>query len=252
MQSTGLIKDLDVSRSTVQDVTENHPVLSAQPKWDHTLAVPAMTACELLQQSPIIVTDTSVNAIIALWFGHSCLLENMVTIPSRTATTRFSPLIRALRAELGFLQDGPGLASVNGKYQAAGDAGLIPLGLEMNERLGRPNPVDIEEIFDVCSLEAGRAVDFSKGLLSLAKRPVAYDSVLIGLAVAFLDFETAVAERNKLLSPASQDLLRRIVAQKRAAFQEYVGAVKESEDERLKVIRHYIIARGQIVDALAP
>jgi hypothetical protein len=242
------------SNPFVQDITTHHPVYLQQPLLHNDASISHSIVYDRnrpFEVSPINIDDASLEAVLLIWFAHPCLLENLINTPYRTATPFASHILRVLRAELGFLEEGYGVEGKDEQHRLQEGHSLVSLGLEMNQRLGRPPPTNLEDVYGADVTRTNPAATFSKALLSFALRPVQNKTLLVGLAFAFLDLEAAVSEHYDLLSLVSRQALKRIVSRKCAALQCCLEVLGENRQERREVLRYYVFGKKRIANVIS-
>ncbi|KAI2678232.1 hypothetical protein DTO013E5_9704 [Penicillium roqueforti] len=174
---------------------------------------------------------TILPKLLPFWFTHQCVLEGLVTVPSRTANQTISAVIRVLKAYNGFTSVDAGVAGMDEARRIA-KVGLIEIGLHMVKHAGLPQPISLQQVLDLWPCE------FSVALLHLSMRPIKNRSLLLGLASAFSALHGAVL-RSKLLPLMDQEYLRSIIWTERLAFKLC------AEDEKLTEQRYDEYQRGQ-------
>ena len=167
--------------------------------------------------------------LLPLWFTHQCVLEGLVTVPSRTANQTISATIRVLRAYNGFVSVDAGVAGMDEARRTA-TVGLIEMGLHMVEQAGLPQPTSLKEVLELWPCE------FSVALLHLSMRPNKNRALLLGLASAFSALHGAVL-RSRLLPPMDREVLRSIIWTERQAFKLCAEGEKLTEQSWLEYQR---------------
>jgi hypothetical protein len=237
------------SQPPVQDIATQHPVYLPQPVLHVNVSGLDWAADQWTQPldlKPVNINHFLLEALLAIWFTHPCLLENVINTPYRTATPVAAHILKILRAESGFLEEAGGVHGKDEQHRTEEGHSLVSLGLEMNERAGRPTLTDITGVLDYGIPAASSATRFSKTLLSLALRPVQCESLLIGLSLAFLELEIAVAEHDSLLSLEGRQGLQHIIVRKRAAFEDCLTTLELHKSKVEEIRQHFLFGRKQI------
>jgi hypothetical protein len=240
-------------QSIEQNITTQHPVFLPQPKLQGVALEADLATCDLarlLHPGIINITKASIDTIIVLWFAHPCLLENVISTPYRTATPLASHVLRILRAESGFLEEGLGVDGKDEQHRLHEGHSLVSLGLEMNQRLGRSLPATLNDVLHISTPDTCRAISFSKDMLAFALRPIQNETLLLGLALAFLDLETAVAQHDSLLSMESRQALQYIVSRKRTAFQNCFITLEKNQNKYRDALHYCLIGRAHIANLI--
>ncbi|KAJ9639550.1 hypothetical protein H2199_006585 [Coniosporium tulheliwenetii] len=189
----------------MDDIREDYPVLKqVQPSDVFSEPVPPETlaATNLFPSTPM-----NINTFIPLWFAHPCLLENFVSVPAKVANSTGSAVVRVLRAQSGFENEGPGVAGMD-EVRRPHTVGLVELGLEMMQRAGLSAPRSLKEALE------GRDDRFAVEMLHASMKPIQNANFLIGLAWAFVQLHEALTA-SSLLSEASQEVLKQIARRER-------------------------------------
>ena len=174
----------------------------------------------------------------------------MVITSSRTTTSLASHVVRVLRTESGYLQERLGVVGMDKQQRSRNTSDLVSLGLEMVQRLGSLQPTRLQYVLMEDVSGSSRAIILSQTLLALAMRPVENETLLIGLALAFLDFESAAATRRGLLSTTGQEALQQIVNRKHEVFKDCLIVLRGNENKIQACFQHYVTGRTSIEEAL--
>ncbi|KAJ9625680.1 hypothetical protein H2203_004441 [Taxawa tesnikishii (nom. ined.)] len=172
-----------------QDVRVDYPVL--RQIWPQGLSVTAPSSSTLADSKLFSGRPTNLDKLIPLWFAHPCLLENFVTVPAKVANALGSAVVRVLRAQSGFEVEGPGVAGMD-EVARPHVVGLVELGLEMMRSLSLPEPSSLLEALH------GRDEGFATQMLHFSMKPMQNQSLLIGLAWAFMQLHEAMAASDLL------------------------------------------------------
>jgi hypothetical protein len=133
-----------------------------------------------------------VARLVPLWFASATLLENLPTIPSRVADQFGSAIVRVLRAQVGFNDEGPGVSGMD-EVRRTDDgeaAGIIELGLQICFRAGLPTPGNLS---DAIRLGDERGRQAARWMVALSQRWLASRDLLIGMSWAFMELHEALA-----------------------------------------------------------
>ncbi|EON64430.1 hypothetical protein W97_03661 [Coniosporium apollinis CBS 100218] len=220
----------------MNDIREDYPVLkqvqssevSSEPVPQETL-----TATDLFSPNP-----TNINRFIPLWFAHPCLLENFVSIPAKVANSTGSAVVRVLRAQSGFENEGPGVAGMD-EVRRPHTVGLVELGLEMMQRAGLSAPRSLKEAL------AGRDDSFAIEMLHASMKPIQSANFLIGMAWAFVQLHEALTA-SSLLSETSQEVLRQIARRERDGLRACLEVIEQDTRQYTDFSRGYSLGRAEI------
>ncbi|MCJ1411929.1 hypothetical protein MMC19_006021 [Ptychographa xylographoides] len=216
------------------DIRSDYPVFEPSPAIGTPVrAVPATTTPYELDFSRI-----NIPKLIPLWFTHPCLLESFISIPAKTTNPLSCAIIRLLRAQYGFGTEGPGVAGMD-EVRRAKSTGLVDLGLEVLSRAGLPRVGSLREVLDTWPS------DFSLTMLALSMRPDENTDLLLGLAMAFLGLQEAMA-RSPLLSGDSQEVLAQIVRRERDSLDSCLGQLEDDETRCADCSKGYALGKMEI------
>lgn len=235
------------------DVAVTHPVFPPQPRriCRHS---PIFTPHSPLQQA----TEFSFDALIKLWFVHSCLLENAVAIPYQTVTKLSSLTLQLLRADMGYYMSRSGVAGIDEQQCPDRRLDIISIGLSMARKHSIQEPTCLGDVIDELKrsandVDAGPdnsahadATSFAYALLSWSMRPKQNQVFLLGLARAFLDLEAWVAKSDGLLSKSERSFLQRIVDKKSNVFEECLEELGGDEVRLCEYVDGYEYGRAEI------
>ncbi|KAJ5655086.1 hypothetical protein N7490_002089 [Penicillium lividum] len=241
-----------------QDLASHHPVFPIIPtSWLPEDGKPFLSPrvdVSLGPKTSIQMAEApSISSLLVLWFTHTGLLENTVNIPFKTATLLGTALVRILRTEYGFAPETSGVAGIDEQLQSSGPS-LIDIGLEMarSNTFGLANYTEPQSLKDVLS-RAGdnEATTFSYNILSVAQRPSKHQGLLIGLACAFMELETWVADAEAIvLSLETREALRGIIKRKNNGFLQCLEELKSDLVELGEFYRGYELGRAHIIQVL--
>jgi hypothetical protein len=242
--------------SSLQDPTCHHPVLAAR-RLDKT------TTSDYVAEFPEFCFDAGfptekqpLNApcqsqlpdVVALWFAHIGLLENMINVPSRTATSLYSNILLVLRAQAGFAIEThipAGMAEMTRRSSRS----LVEIGLEIVSSTQWTDDVNLSCLKDVLLLtrNQGQSEDSAKlayNMLQWANHPDENLGLLVGLALAFLGLKEAVAQSHELLGEEGQAVLKMIVERERKGLLKCMQDIKGMDGAHYRDLeRGYCIGR---------
>jgi hypothetical protein len=205
-------------------------------QFDHLTQHPVFIACDSLQdflstssaQTSYALQSTksaqlldyflcqdNVKQLLPLWFASSSLLENFPNVPTHVSNKAGSAVVRILRAQYGFLEDGDGVAGLDECTRTNnGQAiGLIELGVEICRNTGLEKP---RTIAAVLSWPPDHLKQFAIWMISISARPLEFGDVLFGLTLAFIELHELVHHRSSnCLSKKSMLLLQNIIKSER-------------------------------------
>jgi hypothetical protein len=118
-------------------------------------------------------------------------------------------------------------------------AGLVELGLKMMKRCGLQEPASLKEVLETWPSE------FGFKMLELSMRPMANFGVLLGLAWAFVGLHDVMTS-SRLLSVASQAVLRQIVRRERECLEICFTELKDDKIRCADFHRGYDLGRAEI------
>lgn len=196
-------------------------------------------------------SKTQLPDIVALWFAHIGLLENIINVPARTATSLYSGILLALRAQAGFAAEAhvpAGMAEV--RRQPA--CSLVDIGLEIISRAQWTrdgNPSCLKDVFVLARKQgqSAESIKLSDNMLRWANRPNENFGILVGLALAFLGLKEAIAGSHELLSEESQAALKAIIKREQKGLFSCMQEIKSTGDGRYKDIeKGYCLGRSAL------
>lgn len=204
---------------------------------------------ERLGKRPFNLQTCLPSSIIALWFSHIALLENLVASPYRASQPIASHIIRVLRADNGFLNRIRGVTGTNYQTRPFSDQSLVSMGLQISKNLGEPQPTCLGDV--LAATEPGiPAAIVAKGLLEATKLRIENELLLIGLAMAFLDLEVAVANNQTLLGSHARQTLHQIITIKTAGFADCLRTLESTPIRYEECVKQYFMGRGYVNFAL--
>ncbi|KAF4224431.1 hypothetical protein CNMCM6457_009457 [Aspergillus fumigatiaffinis] len=195
--------------------------------------------------------------IIALWFAHISLLENTINTPSQTVCPLHSRILRLLRAQAGFGLESEIVAGMD-ELRRDSCTSLVDIGLELTQKLGQ-GPIAVQPLLslqDVFMLVAqhGQGEESAKlanDMLRWSARPKANLGLLLGLAMAFLEFKHAIRRSPDFLSRESGLLLEAIVAREKTSLEDCARELQNTDDTRYKdLLRGYHLAMSTLPNCI--
>ncbi|KAJ5909275.1 hypothetical protein N7495_001957 [Penicillium taxi] len=177
--------------------------------------------------------------IIALWFAHISLLENTTSIPSRTVCPLYSCILRLLRAQAGFDIESDIVAGMD-ELRRESCTSLVDIGLELVQKLGHPTigakPSCLHDVL-LLAAKHGQSEDSARlanNMLRWSARPTGNLGLLLGIALAFLEFKYAILRAPDLLDRENCFLLEAIVTREKTSLEECAGDLQNTGDTRYK------------------
>lgn len=221
---------------TTSDVIATHPVLNDVPSLGaHLTGISSQDITSVLYPQRRLIGSlqhVDMQSFLPLWFASSSLLENYPNVPVHVSSKVGCAIVRILRAQYGFLEDGDGVAGLDECIRTNdGEAiGLIELGVEMSNRVGLGSP---KSLSDVAIAESGPIQNFVLWILNISMRHLEFGDVLFGLTWAFWELREGVGqEEHDLLSRKSKLLLRTIAQQERRNLEIYLDEIRHDYERR--------------------
>ncbi|KAK2612470.1 hypothetical protein QQS21_001574 [Conoideocrella luteorostrata] len=172
--------------------------------------------------------------VITLWFAHISLLENTINVPSRTTYPLHASILRLLRAQAGFGMETNMVAGMD-ELRRHSHTSLVDIGLELVRKINHTTsakPVSVQEVF-LLAASQGQCDDSARlanDMLRWSVRPVANLGLLLGLAMAFLEFKYAIGRAPELLNQESHLALKAIVAREKTCLDECAQELRRTDD----------------------
>ncbi|KAE9983033.1 hypothetical protein BLS_005050 [Venturia inaequalis] len=185
-----------------------------------------------LKKSPVLAK------LLPLWLTHTCLLEGFISIPSRASTVTGCAITRILRAQAGFLPEGPIVDGMDEVSQPNSSFGLVEIGIEIADKHMHFSPATLSEVLTKYPSTA------AEDMLALSNRPVENVGVLMGMAWAFAEMHEIVGNMD-LFSVRAKGALESIAQREKAGLQVCIEQNKEKSD---MVSAGYAAAKGWIED----
>jgi hypothetical protein len=159
--------------------------------------------------------------LLLLWLTSPTLLEALPTVPVRAADNFGSAIVRVLRAQTGFSDEGPGVAGMDEVHRTDdGQAiGLVELGLHMCRKECLQTPPSLKE---AVALGNPDTVLFSQWMIWMGMRWLSHRDLLVGMAWAFMEMHAALGVYQGdfvLLDKDSRRVLQDIAARERKGLE---------------------------------
>ena len=223
-----------------QDVREDYPVFVSVLNCELATqsAYMSLSPFQHLQPSIKTLTTPDLSRLFPLWFTSPCVLESFVCIPAKTTTLTASSIVRLLRAQYGFYEEGPGVDGVD-EANRTDSIGLVELGLEMVNHSGALQPASLKDILDKWPSE------FALKMLHLSMRPMENFGLLLGLAWAFVGLHHIMAS-SMLLSASSRHVCTQIVRRERECLNVCFEEMKDDKVKSASFHRGYGLGTAEI------
>jgi len=206
-------------------------------------------------------TAVDITRLIPLWFASPALLESFVNVPAKVSNRLGSAVVRLLRAQTGFAEEGDGVAGMDEvvRGEKGQVVGLVELGLEMLSRHRNENgrsshlPQSLKEVLHDADSENGakEEVAFAKMMLHASMRPIRYRNVLLGMTAAFVELHEFIASSDlpmgRVLSEEGRAVIAAIAKRERASLAICVEEVGRQDDEDGEQRREREFGKGRSV-----
>ena len=189
--------------------------------------------------------------VIALWFVNIGLLENTINTPSRTAFPLYASILRLLRAQAGFALETHNVAGMD-EMKRLSCPSLVDIGLELVASTGWPVNAKLSSLHDVLLLTSSQGQDESsaeltRNMLRWRARPNANLGLLLGLALAFLKLQAAVASAPNLLTDESRLILEAIITRESQSLGECVAELKRTDAKHYaQMVRGFQVGKSAL------
>ena len=223
-----------------QDIREDYPVIipvSVDELVTQSMNV-SLSPFQHLHPSIKSLATPDLSRMFPLWFTSPCLLESFVCIPAKTTSLTVSSIVRLLRAQYGFYEEGPGVDGMD-EARRTDSAGLLELGLEMLHNSGVPQPHSLREVLEKWPS------DFALKMLHLSMRPMANSGLLLGLAWAFVGLHHIMAS-SMLLSASGRDVCAQIVRRERECLNVCFEELKNNKGQHADFHHGYGLGTAEI------
>ncbi|PVI05658.1 hypothetical protein DM02DRAFT_583712 [Periconia macrospinosa] len=183
--------------------------------------------------------ELNLSRFLPLWFASRALLESLPSVPVRAADPFGSAIVRILRAQTGFSNEGPGVAGMD-EVRRTWDGkavGIIELGLEMYARAaGLTLPLSLEHVMDAGHPDSA---SFAIDMLGISMHWLEYRDLLVGMTCAVMEMHFWVVESDegRLLGQEGKGILRGIAERERKGI---LRGIAERERKGLEVCRREI------------
>ncbi|KJZ75429.1 hypothetical protein HIM_05125 [Hirsutella minnesotensis 3608] len=240
----------------LQDPAYHHPFLpvgnnpNTPPMTEKMFQEVDYRCIEALAERPALkmASPAQLPDIIALWFTHISLLENTITIPSRTTDRIYMSILRLLRAQSGFgIEDD----IVAGMDEARRDdcTSLVDIGMELTKKLSKTavsaKPQTLRHVFLLVASHGQGEDSFElvNDMLQWRARPTENLGFLLGAALASVDFKRAVWKSPDLLSQRSRLALETIIERETVSLVECARQLQSRDDALYRdLLRgHYVV-----------
>ncbi|KAK0512791.1 hypothetical protein JMJ35_004808 [Cladonia borealis] len=247
----------------LQDPVRHHPVVMSRgaakvetESLTAGLQDPGSDSELRVEQEPLTPpSNDQLSDVIALWFAHIGLLENTINTPSQTASPLYASILRLLRAQAGFAIENHIVAGMD-EMNRLSCPSLVDIGLELMSRADwapSTKPTCLQDVFSLTDSkgQGAESAGLAHDMLRWGARPSANLGLLLGLALAFLEFKDAVAKAPGLLGQESQMSLGAIVARERQSLEECAQELQSEDGAQYKqLIRGYQLGRSGLEKCL--
>jgi hypothetical protein len=249
--------------SSLQDPASHHPIPTTR-SVDRTTIVASVAEMPNFyfeagfpkQEQPLNTPCKSqLPDVVALWFAHIGLLENMINVPSRTATSLYSNILLVLRTQAGFSIETQIPASIS-EMTCRSSRSLVEIGLEILSRAQWTDGVNLSCLKDVLLLtkshgQREESAKLAYNMLQWANHPDENLGLLLGLALAFLGLQEAVATSDEFLGEEGQAELKIIVERERKSLLKCMHEIKSRDVSQYRDFeKGYYIGRAALEDCL--
>ncbi|KAK6339763.1 hypothetical protein TWF718_009157 [Orbilia javanica] len=220
-----------------RDICSHHPVFETVSITDH---LEGISDIEYFPMSLTIdnAAEPDHTRLLPLWFTHPCLLEHLVCTPAKTTTITSCAALRFLRVQSGFDREDIVVAGMDEFRRSTVD--LVELGLEMMRTSGFSEPECLRDVLKTWNSE------FALLMLHLCKRPLEYESLLMGMAMAFVDLHDMMAKSSALLTVASRRSLADIAMRERENLDICFQELRDDKARLADFCRGYSRGRAEI------
>lgn len=193
-----------------------------------------------------------ISRLVPLWFSSPCLLESFVNVPAKVSNRLGSAVVRLLRAQTGFAEEGDGVAGMDEVVRGENGqvVGLVELGVEMLQSGGeglRGLQTLKAVLADARTRGVQEEVEFAEMMMHASMRPMQYGDVLLGMTAAFVELHEHVASTDMhVLGQASRATLAAIAQRERTSLDICVEKIVKDTDRRRDYATGERIARKRI------
>jgi hypothetical protein len=229
------------------DILTHYPVL-ATPEPAISFSSLDVSELDIDTAPPFHLSKLDLKNFLPLWFTSPTLFEALPAVPVRAADTFGSALVRVLRAQTGFSDEGPGVAGMDEVHRTDdGQAiGIIELGLEMCRTVGIKEPSSFREAVMLGNAES---VAFSEWMVWMGMRWLEHRDLLVGMAWAFMEVHEVLVEAGQhgvLLDGKSRQLLKEIAARERKGMEVCKKEIHQDAQRKTDFRKGVAIARKAI------
>lgn len=203
------------------------------------------SAIDVDHPSPIGLQYLNKINFLPIFFTSPTLLESLPSVPVRAADAFGSALVRVLRAQTGFDNEGQGVAGMD-EVRRTDDGqtfGLVELGLEMCRRANLEVPKTLKEAVSFGSQEVRCLCEW---MVSMGMKWVAEKDVLIGMSWAFVEVHEMIAQmdgQGALLSQRSREILRAIAVREKKGLHVCREEIEKDKQRALQFYKGVAIGR---------
>ena len=211
------------SQTSNLDITTHYPVLTTrEPATLHQPTSNISSQDDEIAR-PLDLVKLDLSNFLPLWFSAQSLLEALPSVPVRAADPFGSAIVRVLRAQTGFSNEGPGVAGMDEVHRTDdGQAiGIVELGLQVCRSADLGEPLNLTEALALGSTETAAPDSFSRWMLWASIRWLAHRDLLIGMSWAFMEAHAMIAQHEcgALLNEQSRCILGEIATRERKGLQ---------------------------------
>lgn len=233
-------------------ILRDYPSFTQSPSeiiktWSSIIDIPASD----FQRPDYILNNTNelnLPRFLPLWFASRALLESLPSVPVRAADPFGSAIVRILRAQTGFSEEGPGVAGMDEVQRTCdGEAvGIVELGLEMCSRAGLHVPQSLQEVIDTGHCDSNL---FALCMVSISMHWLAYRNLLVGMAWAVMEMHFWIAESDdgRLLSDSGKNTLRSIALRERGGLEVCIEEMERDEERK----KQFVTGKSVMQEAIA-
>jgi hypothetical protein len=239
---TGQASDPPVETKTQDlDILTHYPVLGTP---EPTTAF-ASSDVDIDNTPTFDMSKLDLENFLPLWLTSPTLLEALPAVPVRAADIFGSAIVRVLRAQTGFSDEGPGVAGMDEVHRTDdGHAiGIIELGLEMCRTAGMKQPASYKEAVKLGNAES---VAFSEWMIWMGMRWLMHRDVLVGMAWAFMEVHELLAQHGSYLDAQSRQILKEIAARERKGLEVCRQEIDEDGQRKADFSKGVTIARKAV------
>ncbi|KAL3425177.1 hypothetical protein PVAG01_04458 [Phlyctema vagabunda] len=191
------------------DILTKYPVFqeayTSTTQWNIEHMVPRLITFDTLEPLPI-NSEPIPELFIPLWMSHTCLLQNFVSVPSRTTNPSTCAIVKILRAQAGFGVEQScvaGLDEVKRLGSSPRTLGIVGFGLILMNQWKLGAAYSLGDVFRIWPS------NFAVDMLHLSMHHIKNRDLLIGMATAFFQLHD-IMSRSEIFSTKDQILLRDI------------------------------------------